>query len=340
MKNFSRRLGVLALFAAACGSDTTGDTNTLADRDGGATGGDNGGGSPSTGGGGMGTQCTSDSDCPSLGCEGCPAARCENGRCVTAGTATGGAGNGGGSSGGAAGEPATGGSGGAAACPSAPPANASPCTPPWTPPAGQLDGQPTAHCSWGDDPRPSCRTTALCEDGAWVLTAPRCVPPLPAECAATPPPNDSSCSDTALGCWYDDGTRCSCSECAGGSPYPVCQVVDPPRWHCVDTAAGPCPYPLPQAGSRCDTPDQRCGVDCSSPIVCRDGVWQWSHCQSCCPICAAPDTPIATPEGDRPIASLRPGELAIRPPPTVALSDQFAIAAHQFQYNHGRVVKQ
>jgi hypothetical protein len=38
-------------------------------------------------------------------------------------------------------------------------------------------------------------------------------------------------------------------------------------------------------------------------------VWQWTDCQSCCPICAAPDTPIATPEGDRPIASLRPGEL-------------------------------
>ncbi len=28
-----------------------------------------------------------------------------------------------------------------------------------------------------------------------------------------------------------------------------------------------------------------------------------------CPICAAPDTPIATPSGDRPIASLRVGDL-------------------------------
>jgi hypothetical protein len=28
-----------------------------------------------------------------------------------------------------------------------------------------------------------------------------------------------------------------------------------------------------------------------------------------CPICASPDTPIATPEGDRPIASLRVGDM-------------------------------
>jgi hypothetical protein len=36
-------------------------------------------------------------------------------------------------------------------------------------------------------------------------------------------------------------------------------------------------------------------------------VWWWT--QTSCPICAAPDTPIATPNGDRPIASLRVGDL-------------------------------
>jgi hypothetical protein len=41
--------------------------------------------------------------------------------------------------------------------------------------------------------------------------------------------------------------------------------------------------------------------------VCKDGVWQWL--QDTCPICAAPDTPIATPTGERPIASLRVGDL-------------------------------
>jgi hypothetical protein len=52
-----------------------------------------------------------------------------------------------------------------------------------------------------------------------------------------------------------------------------------------------------------------CGLDCSEPIVCKDGVWQWNYCNSCCPVCASPDTPIATPFGDRPIASLMPGDL-------------------------------
>lgn len=42
-------------------------------------------------------------------------------------------------------------------------------------------------------------------------------------------------------------------------------------------------------------------------IKCADGVWQWLHGD--CPICAAPDTPIATPAGERAIAALRPGDL-------------------------------
>jgi hypothetical protein len=42
-------------------------------------------------------------------------------------------------------------------------------------------------------------------------------------------------------------------------------------------------------------------------ITCQDGIWQWIHSE--CPICAAPNTPIATPTGDRPIAALRVGDL-------------------------------
>jgi hypothetical protein len=41
--------------------------------------------------------------------------------------------------------------------------------------------------------------------------------------------------------------------------------------------------------------------------MCEDGVWQWNYAE--CPECAAPDTPIATPIGERPIAELRPGDL-------------------------------
>ncbi len=54
-------------------------------------------------------------------------------------------------------------------------------------------------------------------------------------------------------------------------------------------------------------PGASCGPDCNLVILCQGGVWQWLH--GSCPICAAPDTPIATPGGDRPIASLRVGDL-------------------------------
>ncbi len=50
-----------------------------------------------------------------------------------------------------------------------------------------------------------------------------------------------------------------------------------------------------------------CGSDCSLQVQCQGGVWQWF--KSSCPICAAPDTPLATPAGERPIASLHVGDL-------------------------------
>jgi hypothetical protein len=93
----------------------------------------------------------------------------------------------------------------------------------------------------------------------------------------------------------------------GGSEYPICQTIDPPEWACVkpdDT----CPNPLPQAGSSCDAaPELSCGPSCELPIRCQDGTWQYG--QEMCPICAAPDTPIATPGGERAISELAPGDL-------------------------------
>jgi Hint domain len=64
---------------------------------------------------------------------------------------------------------------------------------------------------------------------------------------------------------------------------------------------------MPQSGTACSTPGASCGPDCTLTIICTNGVWQWATGE--CPICAAPDTPIATPNGERPIASLRAGDL-------------------------------
>jgi hypothetical protein len=54
-------------------------------------------------------------------------------------------------------------------------------------------------------------------------------------------------------------------------------------------------------------PGLNCGPDCDLVIVCDSGVWQWQ--QGECPVCAAPNTPVATPQGERPIAELAVGDL-------------------------------
>jgi hypothetical protein len=88
--------------------------------------------------------------------------------------------------------------------------------------------------------------------------------------------------------------------------YPTCGIIDPPEWTCAKAPTS-CPNPLPQAGEACDEPGLSCGPSCEQPVVCDDGVWVWG--QASCPICAAPDTPIATPAGERPIADLRVGDV-------------------------------
>jgi hypothetical protein len=86
----------------------------------------------------------------------------------------------------------------------------------------------------------------------------------------------------------------------------VCMPLNPPEWFCDPPNAG-CPANLPSAGAPCDAPGASCSHDCNLVVQCTGGVWQWLEGE--CPICAAPDTPIATPQGERPIASLAVGDL-------------------------------
>lgn len=218
------------------------------------------------------------------------------------------AGNGG-ESGASGGTPASGGSAGGSGslCPAAAPSEGSACKPPGA--GGSSFGLNAADCSWGDDVRPLCRTRAACNDGKWTITAPAegcSEPPLPAACSAQKPTVGSQCDSPDLQCWYDDGSLCTCSPCQNGSEYPICQTIDPPEWACVKPTEG-CPNPAPQAGTACQDAGLQCGTSCELPIRCEGGVWQWG--QIMCPICASPDTPIATPSGDRPIAELRVGDL-------------------------------
>lgn len=197
----------------------------------------------------------------------------------------------------------------AAGCPPSPPVHGSACTPPETGGGFDMD---FAHCSWGDDPRVECRITALCESsgtgsGSWQVTPTMTycsTPPLPADCPSLPP--SGVCANGDPACWYGDGTHCFCSECLGGSEYPSCQVISPPQWACQSPPAG-CPATTPQAGTACIEPGLDCSPRCDLQVICDAGVWQWKVAS--CPICASPDTPIATPEGERPIADLVPGDL-------------------------------
>jgi len=211
-----------------------------------------------------------------------------------------------GSSSGGASTAGTSGSGGAtsARCGAAPPANGSPCKPLAS--GASFD---KSDCSWGDDPRPACRVRGSCQSGAWAITQPSdscTTAPKPAACPAAPEADGTTCADPTLQCWYDDGTVCSCSACRGATEYPICQPIDPPAWGCVKPTSG-CPNPPPQAGDACTDPNLQCGTSCELPIRCVDGTWRYGQIQ--CPICAAPDTPIATPAGERPIADLRVGDL-------------------------------
>jgi hypothetical protein len=89
------------------------------------------------------------------------------------------------------------------------------------------------------------------------------------------------------------------------------QPIGTPVWFCSGALAPspPCPPVVPNEGARCDTPGMACPPNaCDETIAeCVGGVWQWTTSQLC-PVCASPDTPIATPTGERSIADLRVGD--------------------------------
>jgi hypothetical protein len=219
-----------------------------------------------------------------------------------------------------------GGTGGRAGdCPATMPAQGAAC------PAG------VRTCTWGDQPQKDCRTRGSCgADGRWNITsAPAYCAGLAAGCAQTAPVLYSVCQDQTLVCLYPDGMKCSCVPCncpPAGPPGPCqrCAMGQPlgtPSWLCDGrgTFDPECPSLIPNDGTPCNLPET---VACPRPhcgssftVVCRNGRWLWtSDPRPLCPVCASPDTPIATPQGERRIADVREGDLvysvdhdAIRP---------------------------
>lgn len=110
-------------------------------------------------------------------------------------------------------------------------------------------------CEYGDDPRPDCRTQALCGMGRWMIDNPSCDPIVDAgsgDCPATPAPG-SLCPTEGLICDYGSDEYCVCSACGGGP----CGVDA--RFTCVapPTTSGCPPTPAP-INSPCDQADLYC----------------------------------------------------------------------------------
>ena len=209
--------------------------------------------------------------------------------------------------------------------------------PPEVPMAGGACSPTVGRCTWGDAPLLECRTSGSCTASGWQLKAP------PAYCASTAPScatllaGATTCSDTSLVCLANSTTSCGCGPCTCTTPHPPGPCVECPAGQPLGSLvvycrsalapAAPCPSIVPNAGAACDSPGMACPQSaCNDTIaVCTNGVWQWSQ-SNLCPVCASPDTPIATPFGERGIAELRVGDLvysvddgAIVPVPLVSV---------------------
>jgi hypothetical protein len=181
-------------------------------------------------------------------------------------------------------------------CPDEPPADASACS-------------GTLTCRYGTHPDLSCRIRATCSNGSWQVSSPpsRCGDVLPgAGCPATPA-NGVDCSPDGLECYYPTGDYCICAQCT--REYPACIFDDPIIWHCLAPPGDGCPTYYPNLGSTCALPaNTQCRYRCDLIALC-NAEWVWVDVGDKCPICNSPETPIATPAGNRPIASLVPGDL-------------------------------
>jgi len=193
--------------------------------------------------------------------------------------------------------------------------------PPDVPVAGSACGASVGRCTWGDAPLLACRTSGICAASGWQLTAP------PAYCTSTAPgcaallAGGVTCSDTSLVCLSGESQACSCVPCnceathPPGPPCAACPTGQPLGSLVLScrsalTLGAPCPSIVPNAGAACDSPGMACPPSaCQDTIaVCTNGVWRWNQ-SNLCPVCASPDTPIATPLGERAIAELRVGDL-------------------------------
>jgi len=190
----------------------------------------------------------------------------------TGGATTGGAG-GLGRDAGHAGSTSTGGGSGGTVDAGPPVLTACPVSPP-DPRSTVCAGSLT--CSYGDDPRPSCRTVYRCVGGKLVEQRPNCDKPKSCFVDESPlPVINKPCDPVGEFCIWDSGLSCSCIPCTSTSG------CTGNAWTCAPAAATPCPLSPPNEGQPCDPSG---AVDCqyaACPLPtdlvahCAGGIWSW-----------------------------------------------------------------
>jgi hypothetical protein len=129
-------------------------------------------------------------------------------------------------------------------------------------------------CEYGTDPRPACRSSATCTNGAWAILQARCVPLPEVTCPDTREAAAGQlCEPEAAYCVYAD-LACECTNCSTGGPVDIC--TGDPTWHCAAPNADPaCPAGIPLLGSACSGEGKSCTYACGSggARVCKKGAW-------------------------------------------------------------------
>lgn len=201
-----------------------------------------------------------------------------------AGTATGG--RGGAATGGASGASPTGGTSGTASG--------------GTSPSGGTSGGGEAGASSGDGGQAGAGATS---GGGGEGGARTCADPCPSQ---TPDCCGSQCVDT----WNDPRNCGECGNvCEGDTPY--CSATGCTAAPCEGTSCG---AGQSCCGSQCCSAGQICcwrTAGCCINNFCHTPTAEQPTCPNSCRACgcASPDTPIATPDGERPISELSIGDL-------------------------------
>jgi hypothetical protein len=128
-------------------------------------------------------------------------------------------------------------------------------------------------CAYGTDPRPWCRSSAMCSGGHWALSGSTC-PSVGGTCPTSAPASGVSCAPNELYCPYPDGTQCTCVVCP---PFGPACPPGPTKWWCTSPPSDTrCPRFSPNLGTSCSPESLDCrysGCALGAHVRCTGAIW-------------------------------------------------------------------